>query len=415
MNILMLNTFDNVAGADRAACRLRQGVEAQGVAARLLVQFKFGADPEVLCFASPLQILLRRLKLYLGTLPVRLYPQKAENNFTPALLPDWLPEHVAMLAPDLVHLHWLGAGFCRIESLARLNRPLVWTLHDSWPFTGGCHVPGPCLKYREQCGACPVLGSTRVRDLSRWTWNRKSSAWRNIPLTMVAPSRWLADCARASSLFCDTRVEVIPHGIDTVKFRPQDKRAAREQLGLPPSRPMVLFGAVNPLSDPNKGWQLLQPAMRVVGASRPDAIAVVFGAVAPAHKLENGMETVFLGRLEDDAALVAAYSAADVFVAPSLQESFCQTALESMACGTPVVAFGATGLLDVIEHRRSGYLAEPYAVDDLAEGIRWILEDSARHDDLAVGARSRAVAEFGLEAVAGRYVELYRDVLSQCQ
>lgn len=412
MKVLLLNTFDQLAGADRAARRLFSGLRRVGVEAQLLVHFKRGADPEVLCFSSPWRTLLRRLKLYLGLLPVRLYPRRPENNFTLALLPDRLPKRVAGLAPDLIHLHWLGAGFCRIETLARFRRPLLWTLHDSWPFTGGCHVPGPCERYRERCGACPVLGSSREGDLSRWTWRRKERAWRELPLTLVAPSRWLAERARASSLFRHRRIEVIPNGIDTEIFRPMDKRAARKRLGLPPDRPIILFGAVNALDDPNKGWALLRPALELVGKVRPEALAVVFGADAPVASPISGLETICLGRLEDDGALIATYGAADVFVAPSLQESFCQTLLEAMACAVPTVAFRATGPLDLIEHERSGYLAEPYEVADLAKGLSWVLEDEERRVALGGRARAKALDEFALETVARRYAQLYRELLS---
>ena len=413
MNVLMLNSFDDVAGADRAARRLKQGLRAAGVDARLLVQFKFGDGEDVLCLDSPLRRLARRLKLYLGTLPVRLYPHRPENNFTPALLPDRLPAQVERVAPDIVHLHWLAAGFCRIETIGRFRRPLIWTLHDSWPFTGGCHVPGDCRKYLERCGACPVLGSSREKDLSRWTWLRKQRAWRDQRLTAVAPSRWLADCARASSLFRDRRVEVIPNGLDTETFRPMDRTSARERLGVPRDRPVVLYGAVKALTDPNKGWQLLQPALRIVAERMPSALALVFGDTAPATVPDVGMPVVFLGRLKDDASLVAAYSAADVFVAPSRQETFCQTATEAMACGAPVVAFRATGLIDVVEHRASGYLALPYDIADLARGIAWVLEDGTRHGELSSRARQKVEAEFSLARVAGRYLALYRELLSE--
>ena len=411
MNVLMLNTFDNVAGADRAARRLQLGLLAAGIEVKFLVQFKSGHEPEVLCSASPLQILLRRLKLYLGTVPVRFYSHQPVNNFTPAWLPDRLPAQVAAIAPDLLHLHWLGAGFCRIESVARFHSPLLWTLHDSWPFTGGCHLPGSCQKYQQACGACPVLGSRREEDLSRSTWQRKERAWRDLPLTVVAPSRWLADCARSSSLLRDVRVEVIPNGIDTAVFRPLEKGAARLLLGLPQDRPCVLFGAVNPLSDPNKGWALLQGALRIVKESRPDVLTVVFGSAAPAEAPETGLETIYLGRLGDDAALIAAYSAADVFVAPSLQESFCQTVLEAMACATPAVAFAATGLLDLIEHQRTGYLAQPYDVSDLARGILWVIAEEERHPELSAQARKKAEGDFAIAVVARQYVELYDDIL----
>ena len=411
MNVLMLNAFDDVAGADRAARRLQQGLRGAGVDARLLVQFKSGDDPGILCPGSSLHTLLRRVKLYLGTLPVRRYPLRPVNNFTPALLPDRLPERVAAIAPDLVHLHWLGAGFCSVESIGRFNRPIVWTLHDAWSFTGGCHVPGHCRKYRQRCGTCPVLGSTRDDDLSRRVWERKSRTWRGVRPTLVAPSRWLADCARASSLLGGCRIEVIPNGLDTTVFRPMKRRAARERLGLPPDRPLILYGAVNPLTDPNKGWQLLQPALQAVSNSWPDAMLAVFGADAPVSAPATGMPVTFLGRIRDEASLAMAYAAADLFVAPSLQESFCQTLIEAMACGTPAVAFRATGPLDIVDHLENGYLAEPCDPVDLARGIDWILASRARQEQLADRARRKVARDFAIETVAGRYLGLYEELL----
>lgn len=411
MNVLMLNTFDAVAGADRAARRLCQGLQGIGVDARLLVHIRFGNDPEILCSAAPGTRLLRRLKLLLGTLPVRRYPLRPVNNFTPAHLPDRLPERVAEIAPDIVHLHWLGAGFCSVESIGRFSRPLVWTLHDAWPFTGGCHVPGGCRKYRERCGACPVLGSTCENDLSRRVWERKNRAWRALRPALVAPSRWLADCAGESSLFHGCRIEVIPNGLDTDLFRPMDRRTARARFDLPPERPLILFGAVNPLTDPNKGWQLLQPALKAVSNSRPDAMLAVFGADAPAAAPATGMPVTFLGRIRDEASLAMAYAAADLFVAPSLQESFCQTLVEAMACGTPAVAFRATGPLDIVDHLENGYLAEPCDPADLARGIDWILANRDRQGELADRARRRVVRDFALEAVARQYLGFYEELL----
>lgn len=411
MNVLMLNTFDAVAGADRAARRLQTGLHRLGVDARLLVHLRYGEGEGILCRDDPGTRLLRRLKLYLGTLAVRRYPRRPVGNFTPAQLPDRLPRQVARLAPDLVHLHWLGAGFCRIETLPRLGRPLLWTLHDSWPFTGGCHVPGECRRYEERCGACPVLGSIGDGDLSRAVWRRKERAWREMPLTLAAPSRWLADCARASSLLGRRRVEVIPNGLDTEVFRPMEKLAARRRLGLPDEGQIILFGAVNPFTDPNKGWDLLLPALRRVGASRPGTLAAVFGADDLPGQPDPGMPLRLLGRLRGDDQLAAAYAAADVLIVPSRQEAFCQTAAEALACATPVVAFSATGLLDVVDHRQCGYLAQPYDVADLAHGIAWVLEDGARHEKLSERSRSKASGEFSLSVVAQRYLALYGEVL----
>lgn len=407
----MLNTFDEVGGAARAAARLQKGMRDLGVDCRLLVQFKTGTADHVICSGNPLHTLARRLKTFLGMLPVRRYPHRPENNFSPALLPDNLPTEIGRIDPDIVHLHWLGAGFLRVETLGRIGKPLLWTLHDSWAFTGGCHVPFDCTRYRQRCGACPVLGSSRERDLSRRTWERKEQAWQNLKPTLVAPSRWLADCARSSSLFRQARVEVIPNGLDTAAFQPRDKAVCRTLLKLPQDKKIILFGAVRGTSDPNKGFHLLAPALKELGARSSDTLAVVFSSFDGAEMPDLGMPVVHLGRIQDDNLLPAIYSAADVFVAPSIQEAFCQTAAEALACGTPVVAFGATGLLDVVEHRKCGYLAQPYDTGDLARGIDWVLEDEERRGELSRRARLKAETDFALPAIAQRYAQLYRRVL----
>jgi glycosyltransferase involved in cell wall biosynthesis len=258
-----------------------------------------------------------------------------------------------------------------------------------------------------------VLGSSCENDLSRWTWNRKERAWRNLDLTLVAPSRWLADCARSSSLFRDFRVEVIPNGLDTETFRPGDKEGARNTLGLPQDKKIILFGAVRAISDPNKGLHLLIPALQVFSKESSDTLAAVFSSLDGREMPDLGMPAVFLGRIHDDRKLAEIYAAADVFVAPSIQEAFCQTAAEALACGTPVVAFGATGLLDVVEHQRCGYLAQPYDAGDLACGIAWVLEDMDRHAELSIRARQKVKAEFSLDKVSDRYVAMYRQLLAE--
>lgn len=408
MKVLMLNTFDRVGGADRAASRLLRGVKSLGVDASLMVQLRYDPESDVICDDDPWHRSLRRLKLYLGTLPVRIYPNRPVNNFTPALFGDLLPRAVDKRAPDILHLHWLGAGFCGIESIGAFTPPVVWTLHDSWAFTGGCHVPGSCTRYRERCGACPVLGSGSEYDLSRRTWKRKERAWRGKRITLVAPSHWLAECAASSSLLRGERIEVIPNGLDTTLFRPMEKGAARRLLGLPQDRPIILFGAVNATGDRNKGWHLLQPALKLAAGRLRDPMAVVFGAAEPSSAPDVGMETKFLGRLTDDSLLAATYAAADVMVVPSLQEVFPQTALEAMACGTPVVAFGATGLPDIVAHEETGYLARPYEVEDLAAGIVRLLSDPGLRERLSRNGVEKVEADFEIETIAARYLDLYR-------
>jgi glycosyltransferase involved in cell wall biosynthesis len=413
MKVLLLNTFDEWGGAAKAAFRLNRGMQGIGVDSRMLVQTKTSDARDVIGVQTPLARIGYGIRAQLDTLPVRLYPNRPVYNFTPAMMPDTLAGQVAGIDPDIVHLHWLAAGFMRVETLAKLKKPLVWTLHDSWAFTGGCHIPYECVRYREMCGACPVLGSGREVDLSRWTWRRKKGAWRDLKLAVVAPSRWLAGCAGASSIFRDVRVEVIPNGLDLTVYKPVDRRVARDLLGLSQDKKYILFGAMNSTSDPNKGFRLLLPALQKMSAEgwKEKAELMVFGSSEPAEMPQFGMKANYLGRLRDDLSIARLYSAADVFVAPSLLENLPNTVMESMACGTPCVGFSQGGMPDLIEHGRTGYLARPYEPDDLAQGIAWILEDEERRRELSAEARQKVEREFALENVARQYVRLYHELL----
>jgi glycosyltransferase involved in cell wall biosynthesis len=335
--------------------------------------------------------------------------------FSVQWLPDAIAPKVRQLNPDIVHLHWICNGFMQIETLSKLNQPLVWTLHDMWPLTGGCNYSKECDRYTQSCGACPQLKSTREQDLSRWVWRRKAKAWKNLNLTIVSPSHWLADCARSSPLFRNRRIEVIPHGLDLTKYRPIDWKIARQLLNLPTDKQLVLFGASpGTTGDQRKGFHLLQLALQRLGklSFQNRLELVIFGDSQSDQSLDLDFSVHYLGQLHDDLSLALAYASADVMVVPSLQEAFGQTASESLACGTPVVAFNATGLQDIVEHQRNGYLAKPFEIEDLIQGITWILEDCDRHQKLRAGARKKAEQEFGLELQAQRYLSLFNQIFT---
>jgi glycosyltransferase involved in cell wall biosynthesis len=410
MKALLLSTFDNVGGASRAAFRLHQGLREIGVASNMLVQYKAGNDDAVLLRGGRLTNAARSR---LDSLPLHLYSRPMRTPYSLEWLPERLASRVRSVDADVINLHWICAGFARIETLARLKQPLIWTLHDMWPFTGGCHYDQECGRYRESCGACPQLSSRKDSDLSRWVWRRKSTAWRSLNLTVVAPSQWLAQQARASSLFKDRRIEVIPYGIDLRFFKPIPRPEARSALNLPQDRKLLLFGAISPTSDPRKGFKHFEAALeRLRGTDLAQEIdVVVFGGSAAATL--SGFRTYNLGFLDDDAALSTAYAAADVFVAPSIQDNLPNTVMESLACGVPCVAFKIGGMPDMIEHRRNGYLAQAFDLADLAEGITWALRDSTSQAELSVRARQKAEQEFSHEKQARRYLDLFKDALQQ--
>lgn len=413
IRVLHVSTFDRGGGAANAAGRLHRGLLSQGVASSMLVQTKSGTDERVLERDGPVARALAPWRPLLDVLPLLPYRRRRVMHWSVEWAPAGIVRQIRALDPDLVHFHWVCRGFVPLSSFGKTGKKILWTLHDSWPFTGGCHVPEGCLKYERECGACPLLGSGREGDLSRWTWRRKRRHFEKADLTVVTPSHWLAGCASRSSLFRERRIEVIPNGIDTDVYRPLERRSARDAWKLPQEKKLILFGAMNAFTDKNKGFHLLAEALRrLAGMGLAEgAEVVVFGAKEPSPPPDLGFEARYLGVLGDDASMARLYSAADVVVVPSLQENFPNVVLESMACGTPVVAFRVGGIPDMVTHELDGFLADPAEPGALAEGIKFLLSEEGRLEEMSRRARESVRDSFSARAASARYRDLYVELL----
>lgn len=410
---LLLSASDLRGGAARAALRLHRGLRSIDVDSRLLVQEKLSDDAHVYGPAGKTAKALALLKPALDRLALPA-GRRPGAEFSAARLPDRVAARVRDFAPDLVHLHWINGGFIGVPGVARLPRPLVWTLHDMWPFTGGCHYDASCGRYTEACGHCPQLGAQRPGDLSRRVWRRKRRHWSGLPVTLVTPSRWLADCARRSSLLGRQRIEVIPNGLDLEVFKPTAQPIARSLLNLDPDRRYILFGAVNSVASVRKGFSHLRQALAHYARSqdRPSTELLVFGARGPEPALEFDLPTRYLGTLQDELSLAVWYCAADVFVAPSQQDNLPNTVVEAMACATPCVAFDVGGMADLIDHESNGYLAPPFDAEQLSAGIAQVLNDPQRRSAWGARARDKAEAQWDLHRVAQRYRSLYEELVA---
>ena len=407
VDILVVNTYQKNGGAARAAYRVFCGVRQHYSAARYLTLFKEDRDPDVIGLAhnSARGLLAQRL-IRLDQSPLRRYPERSQAFFSPAHWANPLRIPLSRYRANLVHLHWVGHSMLRVEELARLRCPVVWSLHDTWAFTGGCHYTGECEGFKKKCGHCPQLASHVENDLSRDLINRKNRAFEKLNLTIVTPSRWLAEMARQSSLFKGRRIEVIPNGLDTDTFTPIDHHVARQYLNLPFDEPVLLFGA-HWLPDPRKGGDLLCEAL-----SRLDMPCTLLTFGEGQLPLENAphVNVRSLGSLTDNMSLAMVYSAADAFVCPSREDNLPNTVAEALACGTPCIAFDINGLPDMIEHHKNGWLARPFESADLADGIRWLVRHP-QQEQLRRDAREKAESEYSMALMKERYVALYTELL----
>jgi glycosyltransferase involved in cell wall biosynthesis len=412
MKVLIVNSSDVNGGAARAANRLHQALIISGVDSKMLVDTKSSDDYSVIGQDSNVGKGISLLRRLLDRLPMSLYKQRSPTYFSPNwVLFSGLVDRINKISPDVVHLHWVNRAMLSISDISEIKAPIVWSLHDMWAFTGGCHYDEECGAYERSCGECKVLASTNPYDLSHKVFKKKLAVFaKHKNLTVVGLSEWLATCASKSTLFKKNKVVCLPNPIDTLIYSPLDKNIARDLLRLPKNKKLVLFGALGATSDPRKGYKELCEAL--LQLKEQDIELVVFGSSKPKISEDFKFTTYYLGQLHDDVTLRALYSAADVMVVPSKQEAFGQTASESMACGTPVVAFACTGLLDIVEHLKTGYLTKPYDTTDLATGIDWVL-NAPNYDELSTNARNKVLNEFDSQVVAKQYIELYESVLEK--
>jgi glycosyltransferase involved in cell wall biosynthesis len=355
----------------------------------------------------------RRYEREAGDLIRALYPQ----NEPFAIDQWWFGDEVAdqMPAADIVHLHWVAEFIDYQAFFDARPGPVVWTLHDMNAFTGGCHFDHACGKYQSECEACPLLAKHESpgEDLVSAVWHRKKAlfdARSSRSLTFVAPSKWLAEEAKASTLLNKFPVIHAPNGIDVETFRPLDQATVRPLLGLPAETPLVLFVAQD-VSDPRKGFnflrsvlpKLLESGLKVelviVGRGKPD-----ISDILPAHHFEWTADESFVCRL---------YSAADVVAFPSMQDNFPNVLLESMACGTPAVALDVGGVKELVISGETGLLVQKDDVSGMANALENILRNPAVSRAMGARARRVTVEQYTLAIQAARYAEIYSSALSR--
>ncbi len=412
MKILHINTTDIEGGAARAAYRLHRALLDAGIDSQMLVQNKLSDDYTILGPTSKIEKIINKIRPFLDRLPLWKYKNKTKTPFSPAWLPSNVVKKINKLNPDIVHLHWIAGGMIRIEELAKIKAPIVWTLHDMWAFTGGEHIDEGQKHYIDRCGNSKVLNSNKENDLSREGWRRKKKTYDRIgKFWVISPSRWIQKEAQKSSLLKDKNHALLPNPIDTNLFKPIDKKQMRELWGLPQDKKMILFGAMSATSDPNKGYDLLKESLNFL-SFRKDVEIVVFGSSEPKQKENINIPITYVGRLHDNQSLVSLYGAVDVMIVPSKQENLVQTAIEAMACGIPVVAFNVTGQPDIIDHKLNGYLADPFDTADLKNGIEWVL-DNENYQQLSKNAREKVINTFSEEVLIPEFVELYKQVINE--
>ncbi len=419
MKVIHLNTYDGNGGAGRASYRLNNALKKAGIESDLYTYIKLGKRDDIQAlYPEPIDQFFATLRILAERYLPRFYEKDLKLPFSLSFFGKDIHQHPALLKADIIHLHWINHGFLNpadLAKLALLNKPIVWTMHDSNTFTGGCHVRFDCKNYMANCGFCPLLKDPEADDISHKIWERKKEAYQKMNAQFISPSKWLAKSAKESGLLKNKPIHTIPNTLETDLFKPFDKQVARESLGLMPDDFILLSGFMPSKKDAHKGTAYLIDAINLWLSQNPEladkVTLVVFGNRNKQLPSPFNIPVKFLGTINNDEALAQAYSAADAFLTTSLEDNLPNTVMESLACGTPVISFTTGGIPDMVDHQKNGYLAKYKDADDFMNGLNWIYNHPNR-SILNANAREKVMTHFSEAKIASDHISLYLSLLN---
>ncbi len=406
LNIVLLSYHNQNGGAGIACGRLAEALRKAGHQVSYLVQEKSGNDSSIELTNSPWRKALNWIRFILERLAYLPYEKNKEVRFlfNPGKFGQDLSQHPLIQQADIIHLHWVNFGMLSIQNIKQLlatGKPVYWTLHDMWAFTGGCHHSGECLNFQASCGNCQeFIKNPASNDLSNQIWNEKFKAFQQPNLHIITCSDWLKERAASSSILKNQPIQSIPNAIDTSFFKPADKQNAKRILGLDPSKKYILFVAMR-VNAPKKGFSYLEKALQGLDPSTTELIVVGNAQDLP----ELQLKAHIMGHISSPEKMIQIYQAADVFVTPSLEENLPNTLMEALACGTPCVGFAIGGIPEMIDHEVNGYVAKYQSSEDLAKGLGWTLENAPE-----TAACQKAESSYAEAIIAAKHVNFYTHV-----
>ncbi len=411
MKVLILSTFGNYGGASVCSRRLAEAMSKHNVDVKLACIHKHSNSIAQSVFDKPrLASLYAWILFCLERLIVlfSIVKQKYLYKFSSSAYGINILNSTLVKEADIIHLHWVNFGFLSIESIAKLakQKPVIWTLHDMWAFTGGCHYALECSNYKALCSNCFYLRNDKIAESIQ---AKKVTYWKEININIAATSRWLAQCAKQSTIFNNREIDVLSTPIDTDLFRPKSNRdALLLTYGLERDKYYILIGAVD-LTDERKGMLYLFDAITEAKHHTLDIHILTFGQL-PKNALQQHAHTSF-GSISDQEMLVDIYNLADVFILTSVQDNLPNTVMEALSCGVPVVAFDCGGVNDMVEHKVNGYLAENRNVNDLASGLHYFHDNKVR-SKAGQNAREKVLNTYSEDALVRQHVETYEQIIS---
>ncbi len=423
MRTLQVNFMDYKGGAARAAHRLYTGLRRIGHTSKMLVRKKELSDSNILKVNTLDN--KTRYDFTLGTQIQRFYINENRTDLSNSLFSiPYLGYDISDLSvvenTDIINLHWLSFFITPnvIRKIVNKKKHIVWTLHDQWAFTGGCHYSAGCQRFKSECHNCPQIKNDPY-DISNHIFLDKYEVFKKLPITFITPSKWLRDLAKSSFLLSNKEIINIPNGIDTEKYFPINKESAKRTLDIPTDRVTMLFNAEYG-DEKRKGFDYLLEVFNFCNSidSFKQLVTdnkILLLTLGNKNQYIDNLRIPYksLGYIIDENKINLIYNAADIFILPSLEDNLPNTMLESMSCGTPVISFDVGGMPDLIKNNYSGWLIPKFDTIKMAKKIFELVINDTERKRVADNARRLIESECSLITQSKRYEDVYNDLIER--
>ena len=401
MKVLIVSAFNDRGGASIAANRLLYSLK-DNIDCKMLVKEIDAENQDIICNSNSLIKIFNKFTNRLENLYLRL-SNKPKHNFSYSFFGSvGIVKMINNYNPDIVNLHWVCDNTLSIRDISKIKAPIVWTLHDNWPFSDGHHTfaANNFNDFNKQ-----------INKKSFWLSYKKKLFDLKKNIFVVGPSKWICENSKSSKIFADREHFHIPNPVDINTFKPIFKNELKQTFDINDDEKLIVFGGNNPLTDPNKGFNLLADALTQLKPSKCRLLVYGVKDLVPKKFKEILDDAIILGKVSDNKILNQIYNLSDLIAVPSFHENLSNTILESLSSGAPVVAFKIGGNAELIDHKKNGYLAKPYDSSDLARGIDWILSHhkSITHN---CSTREKITSLYSYEAISSQYINLFSDILN---